>query len=527
MNIKISWFKILTALVFLSVNLHSQDLPHSVGLAPVQDFAISPVATGFDASIGNRYFAQISSSPTFQFGKAFTESCTITNVGAPFTITFPGGLMFRNGIVYTWNQSSPYQLWSIDTTTGVHTLVFNMSGVPYTNFTGMCWDGSYVYGLATSLTQSQIFTINMTTGACTPIGIYSTMCDGGITLLGLKSAQNSLFVLDIVTDSLFKVNKTTGVFSRIGPLGVDINFGQDGSVDLFDNTFYAMAYSTASELRKVDTVSGNLGPVLCTYTAQGTGMTLKDPPIPPPPVGALSTACRVSINVPINDNSALLDSVNVNEGNNCIILDVNVRIDSVLHTWDSDLSFYLRKGPLGVKIINRAGDSGDNFIGTILNDSAINPISSGVAPFTDSYKPSNPLTIFNSQPTDGYWKLLISDTAVGNTGVLKRWCVLITYQPFFGGIQTIEIPNYYFLNQNYPNPFNPVTNIKFGIPESGNVRLVVYDILGREVATLMNERKNPGTYEVNFDASQFASGIYFYSLQTERVTETKRMLLVK
>ena len=105
--------------------------------------------------------------------------------------------------------------------------------------------------------------------------------------------------------------------------------------------------------------------------------------------------------------------------------------------------------------------------------------------------------------------------------------MLITYQPFFGGIQTIEIPNYYFLNQNYPNPFNPVTNIKFGIPESGNVRLVVYDILGREVATLMNERKNPGTYEVNFDASQLASGIYFYSLQTERVTETKRMLLVK
>ena len=91
----------------------------------------------------------------------------------------------------------------------------------------------------------------------------------------------------------------------------------------------------------------------------------------------------------------------------------------------------------------------------------------------------------------------------------------------------MEIPNYYFLNQNYPNPFNPVTNIKFGIPESGNVRLVVYDILGKEVTTLLNERKNPGTYEVKFDASQLASGIYFYSLQTERVTETKRMLLVK
>jgi hypothetical protein len=96
-----------------------------------------------------------------------------------------------------------------------------------------------------------------------------------------------------------------------------------------------------------------------------------------------------------------------------------------------------------------------------------------------------------------------------------------------GGIQTIEIPNYYFLNQNYPNPFNPVTNIKFGIPESGDVRLVVYDILGREVKTLMNEFKNPGTYEVQFDATELASGIYFYSLQTQRGIETKKMLMIK
>ncbi|NOS85050.1 MAG: T9SS type A sorting domain-containing protein [Ignavibacteria bacterium] len=526
MNILKTWFKILIAIVFISINMLSQDLPHSVGLAPLQDFAKSPVMAGFDASIGNRYFAQTSSSPTFQFGKSFTESCTITNVGAPFTITFPGGLMIRNGVVFTWNQSSPYQLWTIDTVSGNHTLYFNITGVPFANLTGMCWDGTNVYGLSTSLTQTQMFTINMTTGVCTPIGVASSVCDGGIILLGSRGAQYSLFVLDIVTDSLFRVNKTTGVFTRVGPLGINLNFGQDGCVDPFDNTFYVIAYSTGSELRKVDTVTGNLGPVLCTYTAQATGMTLRDlPPLPPGP--PTNTFCRSNLNKPINDSSILVDSVQVLLGNNIFVSDLNVRIDSVLHTWDSELAFYLQKGLIGVKIIDHVGGSGDNFIQTVLNDSSAVPVSSGSAPFTGTFKPSNPLLPFNYIPSDGYWKLLITDTAGGETGILMKWCLVIQYYYVAGGIQTMEIPNYYFLNQNYPNPFNPVTNIKFGIPESGNVRLAVYDILGREVTTLINEHKNPGTYEVKFDASQLASGIYFYSLQTDRVTETKRMLLVK
>ncbi len=511
----------------LTFNLRSQNIPHSFGPAPLGNTVQVPPQISFDAAIGTRAFTQISSSPTFQFGKVFMESCTITNIGAPFTITFPGGLMYRNGIVYTWNQSSPFQLWSIDTVTGTHTLVFNMTGVPQANFTGICWDGATVYGMSSSLTQSQIFTINMTTGVCTPVGTASAVCAGGITLLGRPGAQYSLFAIDIVADNLYKVNKTTGVFTLVGPLGQNLNFGQDGTVDPRDNTFYAMCYSTGPELRKVDTAAGTLGPVLCTYTAQATGIAINTV-VYTPPMGPQATVCR-TINIPINDHTTILDSIYGVLGDDCIVNDVNVRIDSVLHTWDSDLSFYLLRGNIGAKIINKVGGSGDNFIGTILNDSASNTIESGTAPFTGSYKPSNPLTVFNGNPgiTGRTWKLLISDTATGDTGILKRWCIVITYQCPVGGIQTIEIPNYYFLDQNYPNPFNPVTNIKFGIPETGNVRLVVYDILGREVSVLMNEQKNPGTYEVKFDASQFASGIYFYSLYTVKGVDTKRMLLVK
>ena len=92
-----------------------------------------------------------------------------------------------------------------------------------------------------------------------------------------------------------------------------------------------------------------------------------------------------------------------------------------------------------------------------------------------------------------------------------------------------EVPNEFYLHQNYPNPFNPITKIKFSIPNGIVVQtfLSVYDILGREVATLVNEKLSPGTYEIEWDASNFPSGVYFYKLTAGDFTQTKKMLLIK
>ena len=83
------------------------------------------------------------------------------------------------------------------------------------------------------------------------------------------------------------------------------------------------------------------------------------------------------------------------------------------------------------------------------------------------------------------------------------------------------------LSQNYPNPFNPTTKIKYQIPTGGIVSLKVYDVLGREVAALVNEEKPTGSYVVEFDASNLASGVYFYSLQTGNFIQTKKMILLR
>ncbi len=89
------------------------------------------------------------------------------------------------------------------------------------------------------------------------------------------------------------------------------------------------------------------------------------------------------------------------------------------------------------------------------------------------------------------------------------------------------LPVVYELQQNYPNPFNPATRIRYSVPEQAHVRLEVYNGLGQHMVTLVNENKNPGRYEVNFDATGLSSGLYLYRLQTDGYAASKQMMLVK
>jgi len=97
------------------------------------------------------------------------------------------------------------------------------------------------------------------------------------------------------------------------------------------------------------------------------------------------------------------------------------------------------------------------------------------------------------------------------------------------GIRQISnnIPESYSLSQNFPNPFNPSTKIRFDVSKSGNVNISVYDVLGKEIATLVNQQLTTGTYETGWDATKFSSGIYYYRIIAEKYTETRKMVLIK
>jgi hypothetical protein len=90
-----------------------------------------------------------------------------------------------------------------------------------------------------------------------------------------------------------------------------------------------------------------------------------------------------------------------------------------------------------------------------------------------------------------------------------------------------EQPLVFSLGQNYPNPFNPITTMSLGISHSSSVILLVYDVLGREVATLVNERKEAGKYTVVWDASQYPSGVYFCRMQAGAFTQTRKLILIR
>jgi hypothetical protein len=124
-----------------------------------------------------------------------------------------------------------------------------------------------------------------------------------------------------------------------------------------------------------------------------------------------------------------------------------------------------------------------------------------------------------------------SDNKIIEAGVYLYRLKQIDFDGQFAYSPVIEVdvskPLTFNLSQNYPNPFNPVTNIKYSIPVTSQVTLKVYDILGNEVQSLVNEVKNPGIYDVQFNASELSTGIYFYTINAENYTSTKKLILMK
>lgn len=163
--------------------------------------------------------------------------------------------------------------------------------------------------------------------------------------------------------------------------------------------------------------------------------------------------------------------------------------------------------------IQRSTNAGATWI---LKDS----VGSNITSYTDSLLTQNTIYYFRIFAYNLYNNSSFSNVAYDTTFL------------FTSITQTgTEIPDVFKLYNNYPNPFNPVTKIKFDIPAvSGNsipVKIAVYNLLGEEVSVLADKQMNPGSYEVNFDASMYSTGVYFYRIETGKFTDVKKMILIK
>lgn len=145
------------------------------------------------------------------------------------------------------------------------------------------------------------------------------------------------------------------------------------------------------------------------------------------------------------------------------------------------------------------------------------------------------VTVFNSVQDEG-WEIQVNGQPTSVTFDPNNW-ILKDVQEISYDSNIVQKPSSFLLLQNYPNPFNPSTTIRFSIPDVGTqhvvfLQLKVYDLLGREIATLVNEEKSPGNYEVKFNPETFhgtslPSGVYFYTLKSGGFSETKKMMLIR
>ena len=124
---------------------------------------------------------------------------------------------------------------------------------------------------------------------------------------------------------------------------------------------------------------------------------------------------------------------------------------------------------------------------------------------------------------DNDYDLAVSNYGSENISIVEN----LTIISGIDGSPETYVPESFSISHNYPNPFNPSTKIRYSIPQSSNVIVKVFDILGNEIETLINEEKTAGTYEMTWYAENLSSGIYFYQIKTENYIETKKMILIK
>jgi subtilisin-like proprotein convertase family protein len=227
------------------------------------------------------------------------------------------------------------------------------------------------------------------------------------------------------------------------------------------------------------------------------------------------------------DLGSIYDTIHVSQVGTIEEIHLNLNIN---HQNDGDLFISLIKlGSNTAPLSQFNGENGQNYTNTTFSDSASVLITQGSPPFTGYFRPQSLFSnAFRGRPMAGDWVLRIYDRRAGNTGTLLNWTLHIKYStPIAVKNESEFLPDKFVLYQNYPNPFNPVTVIKYSVPRDAHVSLVIYDLLGREITSLVNQLQKAGTYAIRWDASSYANGVYFYRLSSEEYSETKKMILMK
>jgi len=416
------------------------------------------------------------------------------------------------GTLYGTTGASSNELITIDPTTGVGTLVDSItgtgSGVTEIEFR----DDEVLFGTVGGGLR-EVVTIDPLTGVATVIGLHSIQAalagldfDSGGNLLG------ALFVPQVTTD-LVTIDQTTGAATVVGtifPGGADrvtgLTFDAGG-------TLYGSVHQ------------GGGNPATFLYTIDpATGVPTLVGPIGFDKVGAIEFGPDGILYGGVGSgvaNLGALISIDPSTGAGTLIGPTG--FPSI-----SGLSFYPGVIPVELTSFVASVDESEvllswNTASEVNNSGFSIERNSGEGFETIGFVPG-----FGTTTETHSYSFTDSDLQAGNyTYRLKQVDLDGTFE--YSDELTVEVitPFEFALEQNYPNPFNPTTQITYQLAENSNVVLKVYNLLGKEVAVLVDAQKEVGVHKVNFDASHLPSGVYMYKIEAAGLVETKKMMLLK
>lgn len=315
------------------------------------------------------------------------------------------------------------------------------------------------------------------------------------------------------------------------------NFQFINGTKIYGNTYsfvFPYANYTDGFWYYVAAQDNNPSPNFSTYPFGGSGV---NPPGANPPSKLMYVrntmtmdTVLASTNVPIQISSSKETSFvsTMNVPLNRVILGAEVKVN-IQHTFDADLTFSLIS-PQGTEIIlaGGVGWDGNDFTNTVFDDRAGISIDSSLAaaPFTGKFKPIERLWLLAGESSYGEWKLKVVDNGAADGGALLGWNVKFI---FANGTDNV-IPWGYDLVKNYPNPFNPQTRIVFNVPKPSIVKIVLFDVTGREVTVILNEARDIkfGDFFDFTAPAWLASGVYFYSMYADgEYIDSRKMVFLK
>ncbi len=239
---------------------------------------------------------------------------------------------------------------------------------------------------------------------------------------------------------------------------------------------------------------------------------------------ATSGNCSVNTPVIIADNSNTYDQIVVGEQGH--LVDIDVMVD-ITHPRTYEMRIVLiSPDNVPITLSDRNGNEGDNYTQTIFDDQSQISIKEGVAPFTGRFRPETPLNTLKNKEIKGQWQLRIAESGNVNSGMLNQWCLHFLYKDYTIGLAEDLFQKNEILYQNYPNPASKNTTIKFSLPYRSDITLSLYDINGNRIRTLLSGFHDRGMHLLVISVSDLKPGMYLYTLESNDLTTTKKMVIV-